>query len=83
MSTFALAIKLILSASMLKHFKILHPFLIKSFRDWRNQTDVSVTLGEVNCKNNDTDISDCDSRIFRHNCKYRDSIWLRCFSNTG
>ena len=62
----------------------LHQFL-KSFRDWRNQTDISVTLGEVRCKlkYNDTDISDCDSRIKRHNCKYQDSIWLRCLNDTG
>ncbi|XP_063677055.1 uncharacterized protein LOC134813296 [Bolinopsis microptera] len=48
-----------------------------------DETDVSITMDNVRCNDNDTDISVCISRIMRHSCQYRDSIWLRCFNNTG
>jgi hypothetical protein len=67
-------------------FYNLSEFLL--FRSWLKQERVSVFLNrDGGCTSTDSDTMGLcgwrDMRTLGHNCKYEDSVWLRCFNETG
>ena len=51
----------------------------------RSNTNGSVLLDDVSCKQNESKlyVSNCSVKVFEHGCDYDQSVWLNCSNNTG
>ena len=48
------------------------------YRNWLDDNDVPVVMGDVQCNQYDKNISSCRARLMLHNCGHGVDIWLQC-----
>ena len=54
------------------------------FREWlQNNTNGSVLLSDVTCKQNDDKVADCNAQVLEHSCDYEQRVWLNCSDGKG
>ena len=54
------------------------------FREWlQNNTNGSVLLSDVTCKQNDDKVANCNAQVLEHSCDYDQSVWLNCSDGKG
>ena len=49
-----------------------------SYRDWLEDNDVSIVMDDIQCNEDDKNISNCRARLMLHNCGHGKDIWLQC-----
>ena len=54
------------------------------FREWlQNNTNGSVVLSDVSCKQYDYKVADCNAQVLEHSCDYDQRVWLNCSAGEG
>ena len=46
--------------------------------DLLEQAGVEIIVDDIRCNDTATNITDCEARLFEHNCAHSENLWLRC-----